>query len=732
MLTFFRKKRNGRGVYFVSTLMIAVLIGMIVTSALFLVRDSLRASSYLTSGDAALKAAQSGLRYAQSKLSANPNWRGDDNRVTVDEPDLIVEERDGNVIGLVKVEQKAFAQFRLRFNWQDDATDDLDGFKDPPKSAWIDSQYVSLNNLKSGGEADVPRAEGDNYEVNTDSPRPYTVPTGTACVIVEGRVGSGLANLSADNLNPLPSGQVTSRVVEAYFRVASQPGADAAAMAAGNITVNLVDKTDKKDVFSVTTSTGIPRVRSKKKVKVIGGYEDENYVSPLGEVLSGDGTLDAGRVSQSNVTTDIEDPNENFYKLEWDDVKKAKPTDTKVPAGTYVVWDDGSVHFYDMNYSDYVSFIEANPTDAGTTPTFDPKTVEVSSGKIKIKGNVFVESSVNSDEFNFIPRGGAEEDPGGGGLIPQSELPTAVDTVVNSAPAPWATDVVGSQFTFTGVDTSLLSSPVVITTGSNFSVRLSAQGPNDGLLQITDRYNAYRESGMGTDVSLKAVFSAVLTDPAILAMDPAAVTKLGLMMGSLSNSSGGMGKLDLGAVTPKKTADDLEVTFEPEKGQTAILSADGDINIGSKVKGQGASITSGKNLKIVGAGSDLSANIADGLNLYAKGDITLSSLNPKGSDAYEYKDFKMKGVIYAWGDFRAKLGKDDSRVSKWGKFNLQGALVAYGSKNQTALGKPGTGDGGAIDIGAQSANLVFDPAYLAAFTYKVEPGPLKQTLYTTY
>ena len=203
--------------------------------------------------------------------------------------------------------------------------------------------------------------------------------------------------------------------------------------------------------------------------------------------------------------------------------------------------------------------------------------------------------------------------------------------------------------------------------------------------------------------------------------------------GGGGGSPGGTGKIDLPpTVDADLTPDNLEIKFEPPKGESAILSADGSINLGSKVTGVGGSITSQRDIRLVGAGSSLEANVEDGLNLYAKGDILLSSLLPKGADKYEYKSFNMKGVIYAWGDFDARIGMEHEDVTKWGSFGLQGSLVAYGAKNQPELGDPGDGDGGDIRIKAKSVNLTFDPAYLSAFTNEVEPGPFMQTLFNVH
>lgn len=704
-------------------------MAMLAMSAISVVRGSLTASRHLGSGDSALKAAESGLRYAQSRLGANPQWRGDGNGTIVNTPDLVVSEQDGNVIGILRAPNGEWSQFRIRFNWQDDSSGDQDGLKNPPAAYRVDIPYVSINNAAGGSPADVPRADGPGSSVTTTSPRPYKVPNGTACLLVEGRAGRGLGDLSLANLNPPVStgAMLSSRVVESYLRVKGQPGSDAAAMAAGDI----VAKLSQGEKMTVASESGPPRVRSKAQVRVEDGNDQENYLSDQGEVHSADSDLhanfDPSKVSRYQEAADTE-----FYKLEWNEVKKAQSSDNTIPAGTYVVWDDGSLHYYDMDYQAYAAHIQANPNDAGS-PAVLGSSMSLDDKKmiLEVKANTLVKATGSSSEFNFIPRGGAQEDPPGTGLSgPVHEQVNDFQAIVGAAPfysqpggqekATWTIPLAGP-----------MSSNVYIehgnpSMGTGWNLSLIDNGNGTARLVLND----LNVSNLAVSVDADPPHAL---DSALSILVAEGNTQLpGLMSKVAAGGESTMKELNLPGVSTNLTPDKIKVQFNPKGGESAVLSAEGSVRLGSRVEGKGASITSGKTIRIVGAGTDLSASIEEGLNLYAKEDVILSSLNHKNGGTFDYKSFKMKGVIYSWGDFRAKIGTDNPSVGKWGDFTLTGALVAYGSKGNTELGDPGTGAGGKIDIKAKKVNLTFDPAYLAAFKRTPDPGPLRQTFHTVY
>lgn len=728
-MAIFRAGKRQAGIYFLSTLVVSAMMAMLVLSSISVTRGSLSASRHLSGGDSALKAAESGLRYAQARLGANPLWRGDGNGVIVNSPDLIVEEHEGNVIGILRASDGEWSQFRIRFNWQDDGSGDLDGFPDPVATSRVDIPYVSYNNTAGGSSAEVPRADGPGHSVTPNSPRPYTVPTGTACLLIEGRAGRGLA-LGPGNLNPsvAPGGQFSSKIVESYLRVKGQPGADAAAMAAGDI----VAKLRSEEKVTVSSKSGPPRVRSKAQVKVENGNAQENYVSNQGEVHAQDSDLHAN-FDPSKVGTYQEDVDSEFYKLEWDDVKKAEPTDAKVAAGTYVLWDDGSLHYYNMSYQAYAAHIQANPTDPGTPAALDSASMQLNGTTLEVTANTYVEPTGATNEFNLIPRKGAQEDlpglnlSGSGTLADQnSEFQAIVDD------SPFVSQPGGlEKATWTIPLANPLPANVYIeqgvpANGTGWNLSLIDDGNGTGRLILNDLYQS--NLGVPVDDNPRLALTQAL-QILVSSSNPDYATLLSYV------SSGGhttMKELDLPGVTTNLSADQVKVKFKPPGGKSAILSAEGNVRLGSRVEGEGGSITSGGTIRLVGSGSKLSANIEDGLNLYAKGDVVLSSLRPNSDGTFDFKSFEMKGVIYTWGDFTAKIGYDSPTVNGWGKFKLTGALVSYGSRGNSVLGTPGNGAGGAIDIRAREVDLTFDPAYLVAFRRVPDPGPLRQTFRTVY
>ena len=60
----------------------------------------------------------------------------------------------------------------------------------------------------------------------------------------------------------------------------------------------------------------------------------------------------------------------DFYNLEWGEVAQANPDPAEaahIPAGTYVIWDDSSLHYYDRSFDDYKAYMSdpGNHSDPG-------------------------------------------------------------------------------------------------------------------------------------------------------------------------------------------------------------------------------------------------------------------------------------------------------------------------------------------------------------------------------
>ncbi len=714
-----------RGIYLLTSLIFALMVVMFVSAGLMLGRGGTHAAVHAADLEAADLAAQSGLQYCLARLVENPAWRGNGNARVVDTPELVVEEDNGNIVGLL-LDQGRVSQFRVRFNYQDDAHGDADGTPDPALT--IQHPFVSVNNLVNGGSAGLPRADGPAYSVLPASPRPANIPGHSVALLVEGRTGPGLRDHTGAAPNAPPAGSVHTRVLEATYRIENLPGADAVAQGGSNIEARLQDVTG---VMSVTSASGgeTPRVRSKGTVSVTNpdGSALANYASDGGEVLSGPGSLNAN-YDAGQVTVNTEAAGSGFYNLTWSDVKKADASDPTLPAGTYVWWDNGTLHYYDMNYSDYVTFIEGSPSSEGALvdPGALPSglSIDLAARRVTITGDLSIApTGAGSTDFAMIPRSGAQEEPdsaAAGGPAPA--LPGS--RPADAASATNYYNVVVNDFNVGAPFHQLL-----MTLGTTGSID---DGSGNTITWDIGNLNMNNDKAL----ALQHLFSGgsfhSVDPPAALVNGASSPFTLDIANFNTWVSAAPLGgepegEIDLGgAVTDSLTVKDLEVHFQPPSGQSATLSAAGNVRIGAGVFGEGGSITSEREIRIVGARTDLAANPngVEGVNLYAKGDIVLNALVPNTASPgnFLYESFNLKGVVYTWGNFVAQLGYEGPDVGAWGNLNIHGAIIAYGGDPATQ--QPGDGGGGAIRVTAHGANFVYDPAYLLGVHQTLPPSPL--------
>ncbi|ODT79832.1 hypothetical protein ABS71_00700 [bacterium SCN 62-11] len=704
-----------------TAMVVSVTVVMLLGAGIHLAEQELTASS--RTGQEAEAAAQSGVAYVQARLAENYLWRGNGNAVIVNTPELWVREDHGNIVGLVHNRNGEISEFRVRFNGQDDGVGNGDGLPNPSVLSIL-MPYVSVQNLSGGSPRSVIRGTGSYHAVDPATPSNYKVPAGSACVIVQGLAGPRLQSCSPTNPQPSTLNGLSERVLEVYLRATAGGGGDAAVMAADAIKVALGTSGGLTRVTSAQASV-VPQIRTKNTITVTGGAAT-NYVSPQGRTRAGDGMLHA-QYSNTQVTPQQE-TNAGFYSLTWANVKKANSSDSVLPGGVYVLWDDNSLHYYNKNYATYVTDIQANPADAGTLVTNLPPGVQLSNnGKLTISRNLYIDpTAATTGEFTYIPRKGAREDP------PSANQAASYNS--NYVNALGATSQVGATAGWTGGPqaaswtvplSSPLSSPSLQASTGNWQhgtfwgMRLVDNNNGTAQLQIDSGFQALTTPSISRNPQQALAWAMQTMNHS---QNPQFAQIYSALLGAGGNT---MNELNLGTLSPTRRSDDLEVEFKPPEGGAAILSADGDVRIGSRVTGVGGSITSAGQIRIVGAGSNLTASMKEGLNLYAKGDIVLSSLRQTGNDQFQYKDFKMKGVIYTWKNFQAKIGFAGPGVSNWGKFELEGAVVAYGGD---PAGNPGNQGGGLFTIDAKTVDIAFDQAYLTQLNSTPTPGPLTRTL----
>ena len=709
-----------RGIVLVTVLLMSILIAMFIGAAILIGPRTLGLAGSQDGALTASAAAESGMQYAIMRIRENPDWRGDGGGLVINTPDLQVVEDSGYVWGHMMAPDGSASMFRIRFNFEN-GDDNGDKLSDSA-GARIPIEYVSLNNLSNSSETVVPRAV--NGTVTDPSVGEYTVPAHGLCIIVEGLTGPGVREFNP--ADPNPNGLTHGKVLEGIFIASNldDVATDAVAMSNSDLQVVL---DDKKSFTVQAKGGGIPKVRSRGGVKVEEEDGDPGKYDSKGTVYTKDATLDAD-YDPGKVTVETEDAKDPFYELTWDDLKTADPGGDKVAAGTYVWWDNGTLHYYDMDYSDYATHIKGNPSDPGVEVFSSgswkggalPSSLQVSTNKMTIKGDLYVEpTAAGTADFTVIPREGAPEEPPDPSAVSASAAGPALATFLANNPAE-------RQAFFAGLSGN---APV----GGDHD--LGAYGWNtDATADYADI--TWEADGSGVYVhSLdyptgieEGMIDLFTNFPLFFSSNSIDLNTVAETYGLVGGAKGDL-NLNTGDTT---TAEDLEITFDPPNGESATLSSDGNIRIGAKLKGDGASITSQGTLSVVGAGADLSAtaNAEEGVNMYAKGDITLSTLKDNGNDTYEFKDIKLKGLVYTWGDFNAKMGTDEPGV-KSGKFSLEGTLVAFGG--DPANGKPNNTNKGLVNITAEDVKLKFDPAYLLS-VMKTLPDNVqfKRTAWTAY
>ncbi|MBT9582948.1 hypothetical protein IV102_06335 [bacterium] len=724
------RHRRRQGVFIISVLFIAVLVTMFVGAAFQLAPGALRRNVNESELALAHRAARSGIAYALARIKADPQWRGNDNGTVVNEPDLIVVEKDGNVIGLLKQGGLA-AQFRIRFNYQD-GPGGGDGLADPT-GLEIQVPLVSFNNLLGNSAKPVPKADGSGFSVPATPVTHTTLQPHTVYLVCEGRCGDWLRNASDTNPNPAEPtfGSVTRARIETAYKVTNlgQPVTAAVAASASSFITQIgpdVIGENNSLILDSSVSSVMGRLRSRDDMTVQGGDTD-NLTAPQSGERRVRATKTFSGAASTTVTAQTELESDGLYSIQWSDVHQAAPgPSNQIQAGVYTVWQDGTLHYYDMDLASYRTHITANPNDAGVVPAPLPSTVSYSvtgpstpgmQAEFTISGDTAVNTSVGAHkDLVIIPKKGAEAGEGapGGGTVAESSVFSGMTTSQGGGqPVNWD----GSKFEYnSGMSTflDLVAQQYNPVYPSDWNLGSSTTMANLGSSTLTIERPSSNQSNTASKIDTLLMghvmnyINANPTDPAVLAA-----------LAELSVTIGGGGELSEVPLPDTTVPQNLLMKFDPAGSSSAALSGAGNVTLGARVEGEGGSITAQGDINMVGLGVALAAstNPKEGVSLYSQGDILISTYD-KLADAYH--DVALKGVAYCWGDFKALLGKGSlGDGTKWGRLNLTGALVAYG-KDPSDTVNPATL--GHVDIKARSAELKFDSSYLLSIMSAMPGG----------
>jgi len=707
-----------RGVFFISVLFIVVMVSMFVGAAFELGIFGLKRAASQADVAAAQRAARSGIEYALARLKVNPGWKADTVKTAVvDTPDLLVVEERGNVVGLLR-DQQQFSQFRIRFNYYDGSAGG-DQMVDPGASMTFADRWVSVNNVASLAQVGVPETSGSSASVSASAPDYSNVPSRAVFLSVEGRAGEYLAQADFSTPNPSPLfGGVSSVNIQCVYKVSASPPSPAVAATGGNFLAQVASTSDKDNVTLDSASAQIGTIRSRNDLTITGGLpSDDNLVGSAGEYRAqGIASVDPAPTIQQR----SELASDSLYSITWAEVRQAAPVSgNQLPAGVYSVWDNGTLHYYDMSMADYKALMASDPNAPGVVNPTLPSTMNFTSSgngsgmkaKLTITADTTVVGTGNTNELAIVPKKGVDGGPGatvdGGGAVD--------DVGITSALSGFAIDLLNYSIPVNG-------------SGEGLGPLLQQVAELNGGGPAPSSWNLPVGGGVINGMGGSTVSLGNMTPPALayLAIEVAefinnnpshsAVLEAASFLGA--SWSGGNVLGEIPAVVDAAKPDRIEVVFEPD-GSSAVLSAPSNVLLGTKLKGDGASITAEGNLSLIGLGVDLSASLnpSEGVNLYTKKDLVLSTYNSADG---KYKNVKLKGLVYAWGDIKGYLGDNSIAQANWGKFELNGAMVAYGKDPADSAAAVTKGN---ISLVAKSAKLKYDSAYLTSVTSALPPNP---------
>ena len=721
------KKRHG--IFLVSALFVTVVVTMYLVGAITLIPGGLLQSRNDGFRAQARQAAQSGVDYALARLRSNPLWRGDGaypgNKAgtIVNQSGLLVVEDHGNVIGVIGYGSQDPAQFRLRFNYQD-GTPGTEGLDDPASADQFDLNLISYNNLGAGIDNLAPQITGSNWSVVASPPPARLVPARSVWLSVQGRAGPGLRSLSLTNLNPpVSNGSISQVIVQTAYKPGSGSPAIVDAVTMSNSGIDAFLPSGLGNVSISSTLPGqTPIIRSNQGITVANGSSTANLASALGAQAHylTSGGLSATTSGVLGVNDLAQQP---FYQIGWAGVKQAASTAPPMAAGTYVVWQDGTVHYYDRSLSDYMAYMSnpVNMADVGS-PAILPATMQmVPSGSgsnvnynLQVTGDINVTGTSATNDLSVIPRSGAAQSPGAGNQPNQDQLASAIPNETdyyNGGPPNQATLYNAGSGLYAAfmdaVNAASTNSAMAATLGMTFtdSSHFSAGGMQFALgSPVLVNNNSGLPTGNVLPQFLAQLILMGATSGDISWLD----NRLNIVPnpGGLISNNGG----------DTLSAANLSMTFAPTNTQGfAVISAPANISLGLGLGGAGGSIVSGGNVSLTGMGVNLGANpnAQQGVSLYSKGNININTFQQTGTNTSgvvgSFQDLNVKGVVYGWGNVTATLGMPSA--STWGNFALQGALVSYG--RDPSLGNPIPSSGsGQFSVTANTTNLKFDPAYL--------------------
>lgn len=666
-----------RGIMLISTLMIMVVIAMVVAATLRMAPNSLVSASSYTDTQRAILAIEIGINYARTRFREDMSWMGSPDSG----PHTVVRAPDDSLIVMEDhgnvvglVKFDSGQMGQFRIRFNhQDGDGSGDGLANPSAQFTLDTPLISKNNLLVTSPSSLFEDSNDGEGLKTRDED--VVQPFQAYIAVEGSAGPGLRELSLENPNLLQSNaRIVRRMAEARIRANFGDTLDAAAMAAGNIRANL-------SRTRLATDTREPRPR---RLEIEAWYKNDDD-SPAR--IRSKGEID--------VTSDSVGTGPNLFSRQgFAQTQNGRLSrTTRTNENLTVQRESESAGFYSMEW-ERIHHASSDPAAAGT---------------VNLKAGTYVlwetgTPAESKPELHYYDMGKDDyldhirSNPDDAGLILDRNFSAARNNY----------------------DASAANAIKLVITEHDPEKRPDNHTPRKSLkAQVVVRDDVYVEpTGQTNDFTIMPRRGFIDGPPARRG-DPHP------------------GEVDFDyALTPHN----IQFQFEPRREGQAVFTSTGEVNINAHVHGSGASITAEEDIRLAGAGYLAGQELkdgGDGLSLYSKSDITVTTYEPKNRVEGRYRNIKLKGVLYAWGDVNLNVGAppdtrlDPSFFIQNGYLTMSGAMVAYGGNPGDATDpSPGSGSGGVgegkgnININAHWANLAYDTRYLAAFDKLATPAKM--------
>jgi hypothetical protein len=559
------------------------------------------------------------------------------------------------------------------------------------------SEFLIRFNLQDGEQDpseemtfDLPYVSLNNLRSDTEAIVPQDqegqeriAPPHSVSLTVEGRaVDSG--------------GQVISRQrVESIYQFSTSRAInDAVIMAGGGLDMTVNGSVNLGGTFVEEATDKLFRLRSKHGLSVTkpdGSPAKLDVVGQAEAELSFDDSQYSAAADYNPAKVSLagerHGDSKDFYNLPWESVSKAgsESDAVTIPGGTYVFGKfpgdgrDGSFRYFDTSYDDYLS-----TPDPGAGVVLSSDLAEVRTDSLALTGG---------------------------------SLTVGPKAVITRYGRSYRRES-GFQWAVKGVD-------VQVTPSANSGVSDLAIIPRDPKAFSDDDPTEYPDRG-----------DPFSPDSLLVSLTGTTVSSAGdvVIQGGVSGQGGTLTSEGEVQILAGKTLV-IESSGRSSTEQQKEFDRKWErLNLSDLAEGESPSAANG--------GEGESTQSALQLNIYAKGDLNISTRISQGLLKSSYRNLAFKGLLYSWGDVNIvahganargfgnsnQLGRNRNSAALYqnllgqygagGKFVLQGSLVAYGSDPEN--GSPGSSEGeegsGRVRIAANSADLYWDPRFLPSLT----------------